>query len=104
MWASHIAYASAIVFDVEVTHESLAGHRCQEGNIELGEYPSRKELYLNNFLEQFVPGTFFDWILAVGYRPHTPRWVSKIAGYTGAIEGSITHIRGGIEGFTHGCI
>jgi len=105
MWVAHIVYAGSTIFDVEVTHQGLASHRCVEGNIELGTNPTRRALYLDNFLTEFVPETFFDWITAAGARAsHLPRWYWKPVGYIGATAGTIIHVRGGIQWFTHGCM
>jgi hypothetical protein len=105
MWAAHIVFAGATLFDAEVTHEGLANHRCAEGNIDLGPSPSRKELYMDNLLLQFVPETLFDWVGAVGVRAaHAPRWAWKPVGYEGAALGTVVHLRAGIQWFTHGCM
>ena len=105
MWAAHIVYAGAIVFDAEVTHAGLANHRCAEGNVDLGTDPSRKDLYMENFLTEFAPETLLDWLGAFAARgTHTPRWFWKQAGYVGATGGTIAHLHGGIEWFTHGCM
>jgi hypothetical protein len=105
MWLVHGVFAGATVFDIEVTHEGLAKHKCVEGNLELGQHPSRKDLYVDSFLEEFVPETFFDWLGAAGARAaHEPRRWWKSIGYIGATGGTIVHVRGGMQWFTHGCM
>lgn len=106
MWAAHMVLAGSMVFDAEVTHQGLAHHRCVEGNIDIGEHPSRKALYLDD-LVQFLPATLlFDWFIGgVGGRAsHANRWLSQPLKFEGALIGSVVHIRGGIQWFTHDCM
>jgi len=94
-WAVHGMFLDSIIYDAELTHQGLAHHRCVEGNINLGQHPSRGEIYRNNLLEQFVPLTFMDWALG--------KYVWKGLGYEGATMGSVIHFRGGTKWLTSGC-
>ena len=50
------------MFDIEVTHQGLAHHKCVEGNEELGYTPSRGKMYRNDML--FIAGvTIADSVL-----------------------------------------
>jgi hypothetical protein len=91
----HGTFLASIVYDAELTHQGLAHHRCVEGNINLGEHPSRGDVYRNNLLEQFVPITVMDWFLG--------KYVWKGIGYEGATIGSVIHFRGGTKWLTSGC-
>ena len=90
-------YLGTIVFDVETTHQGLAHHRCQEGNLELGPRPSRGELYRDNLLKEYLPLTAINLLLQAAWRgdgqPKAWKWVPLI----GAGYGSTVHLRGGIE-------
>lgn len=104
MWAAHIVYLGAIVFDAETTHQGLAHHRCAEGDDALDSLPSRGSLYINNILFEFVPETALDTLIAyTGRIWHLPRGYWKPAGYLGATWGSIDHFRGGIQWYSRGC-
>lgn len=99
-WAAHIVLASSMIFDVEMTHEGIAHHRCEEGNSDLKAHPSRSELYLDN-LEQFAPIVVMDWLGSATLRHgHLPRWAWKSIAYFGPVYGSTMHIKGGVEWYT----
>jgi hypothetical protein len=40
-WVAHGLFLDSIIYDAELTHQGLAHHRCVEGNINLGQRPSR---------------------------------------------------------------
>ena len=94
-WVAHGIFLDSIIYDAELTHQGLAHHRCVEGNVNLGQHPSRAEIYRNNLLEQFLPLTIMDWALG--------KYVWKGLGYEGATMGSVVHFRGGTKWLTSGC-
>jgi hypothetical protein len=99
-WAAHVILASSMIFDVEMTHEGIAHHRCEEGNSDLNAHPSRSELYLDN-LEQFAPIVVIDWLGSAAFRAHhLPRWARMSIGYLGPSIGSAKHIKGGVDWYT----
>ena len=100
MWAAHFVLASSMIFDVEMTHEGIAHHRCVEGNSDVRSYPSRSELYLDN-LKQFAPIVVMDWLGSAAFRAHhLPRWARMSLGYLGPGIGSAKHFKGGIDWYT----
>lgn len=104
MWITHAVYVGSIVFDVEVTHQGLAHHVCQERNPDVGPQPSRSTLYFNTLAKEAAPIILADWLSEAAIRAlHEHRWFGKAVGSTGAITGTIIHLRGGIEWYTHGC-
>jgi hypothetical protein len=99
-WGAQIFLAGAMVVDVEATHQGIAHHKCVEGNSGLNRYPSRSELYLDNF-EQFAPIVLIDGLSALAFRhAHLPRWAWKATLYGGPIYGSAVHLKGGTEWLT----
>jgi hypothetical protein len=91
--SAHAAYLGAIIYDVEVTHQGLAHHKCLEGNG--GDpTPSRGELY-GKTLATFAATAGFDWLLARHKVPVVP--------YLLPIAGTVVHLRGGTQWFTEGC-
>jgi hypothetical protein len=55
-------WLGGIAYDVELTHEGIAHHRCEEGNIDLSRHPSRGELYRSD-LPEYVIGTAFNLVI-----------------------------------------
>jgi len=101
MWAAHMVLAGSMIFDVEVTHEGVAHHRCQEGNLDLHSHPSRGELYRDN-LFQFGPIMVMDWLAAKAARNgHLGRRYWKPIGYIGPVYGGFMHFRGGTKWLTN---
>ena len=85
---------ASVIYDVEVTHQGLAHHRCVEGNEFLAGHPSRGQLYLVN--GGFALGEFgVDYLL---HRAHV-HWIDNM----GAVAGGIVHFQAGSTWFTHGC-
>ena len=100
MWAATIFQAGATIFDIEMTHEGVAHHKCVEGNLSLARHPSRSELYLDN-LEEFAPAVVLNGLGVLGLRAaHLPRWYWRTAGYFSPVYGSTIHLRGGIHWYT----
>jgi|HubBroStandDraft_6_1064221.scaffolds.fasta_scaffold387996_2 hypothetical protein len=99
--SAHGAFLAAIVYDVEVTHQGSAHHKCPEGNLglDLGLYPGRSQMYRNNLLEQFLPITAWDYLMAKMKPPKSFSWLP----YVGATAGVGVHVRGGTEWLTGGC-
>jgi hypothetical protein len=98
--AAQAFLAGSMIFDVEATHQGIAHHKCEEGNLELQRHPSRGELYLDN-LEQFAPMVLMEGLSAMALRhAHLPRWAWKTMLYAGPIEGSPGHIRAGTKWLT----
>ncbi len=90
---AHAAYLGAIVYDIEVTHQGLAHHKCVE---ETGtdRIPSRGELYGKD-LPVFAASMGLDWLLARYKIPYMP--------YVLPAAGTVVHVRGGTKWFTEGC-
>jgi hypothetical protein len=57
--ATQVVWLGGIAYDVELTHEGIAHHRCEEGNIHLNRHPSRGELYRSD-LPEYAIGTAFN--------------------------------------------
>jgi hypothetical protein len=89
---AHAAYLSADVFDIEMTHQGLAHHNCVEGGFDGGRKPSRTELYAVDMIV-FAVTTGLDSLFQ---KDHPPKWASWIP-YMGAVSGTVTHLKGGIE-------
>lgn len=101
MLVADMVLASSMLLDTEVTHEGIAHHRCEEGNLSLPGHPSRGELYTYNLLE-FAPITLFDWWVAKAVRNgHLPRWYWKSISYMGPVGGSVSHFQGGVRWLTN---
>lgn len=100
MWAANIFLAGATIFDIEMTHEGIAHHKCVEGNLDLARHPSRGELYFDN-VKAFAPMVLMGGLGALsGRAAHLPRWAWKTLGYIGPGYGSTIHLRGGIHWYT----
>jgi hypothetical protein len=98
--AANIFFAGATIFDIEMTHEGIAHHKCVEGNLSLARHPSRFELYFDN-LQDFAPAVVLNGVGLLGLRAaHLPRWYWKAAGYFSPVYGSTIHLRGGIHWYT----
>jgi hypothetical protein len=98
--AANIFLAGATIFDIEMTHEGIAHHKCVEGNLALSRQPSRGELYFDN-LQQFVPVVVISGLTALsGRAAHLPVWFWKTMEYMGPVYGSTIHLRGGIHWYT----
>ena len=98
--AANIFLAGTTIFDIEMTHEGIAHHKCVEGNLALTRHPSRGELYFDN-LQQFVPVVVISGLTALsGRAAHLPVWFWKTMEYMGPVYGSTIHLRGGIHWYT----
>jgi len=86
--ATQAFWTGAIAYDVELTHQGLAHHKCLEGNKILGEHPGRGELYRSNLPEYFF-GTAFSY---VALRLVAKAFMLEFPGYA-----SFRHIQGGSE-------
>jgi hypothetical protein len=91
--SAHAAYLGAIIYDVEVTHQGLAHHKCLEGSGS-DPTPSRGELY-GKTLATFAATVGLDWFLARHKIPIVP--------YVLPIAGTVVHVRGGTQWFSEGC-
>ena len=97
MWAATIFQAGATIFDIEMTHEGVAHHKCVENNLTLARHPSRSELYLDN-LQEFAPAVVLNGLGVLGLRAaHLSRWYWRTVGYFSPAYGSTIHLRGGIH-------
>jgi len=90
---AHAAYLGAIVYDIEVTHQGLAHHKCVEGT-GADPTPSRGQLYGKD-LPVFAASAGLDWLLAKYKIPYLP--------YVLPVAGAVVHVRGGTKWFTEGC-
>jgi hypothetical protein len=99
--AAHVAFLGALAYDIEVTHQGLARHKCPEGDLAagLGSHPGRSALYRDDLLEQFLPITAWDFLMAKLKPPRPFFWLP----YMGATAGVSSHVRAGTEWFTGGC-
>lgn len=90
-WVFHGAMLASTIYDVEITHEGLAHHKCVENSFE-NQYPSRGDLYKTNL--PFIAGfTVADLLL---------RKVGVPFGYYVApAVGSFKHLRGGTKWLTN---
>jgi len=91
--AAHAAYLGAIVYDIEVTHQGLAHHKCLEAT-GADRTPSRGQLYGKD-LPIFAASTGLDWLLAKYQIPYMP--------YVLPVAGTVVHVHGGTKWFTEGC-
>ena len=89
--AAQSFWLGSIVYDVELTHEGLAHHKCVEGNGE-NPYPSRGELYKGHIIEYAV-GTLVNWM--------SMRYVGKPLMFVFPAYGSYEHLRGGTKWLTN---
>lgn len=94
-WITHgIFLPASVVYDVEVTHQGLAHHKCIEGNPILRGHPSRGQLYLLD--GGAALGEFgLDYLL---HRAHL-KYVDNVS----AVIGGVFHFQAGSTWFTHGC-
>jgi hypothetical protein len=79
------AWLGAITYDVELTHQGLAHHRCVEQNGD-SQHPSRGALYLGS-LPEFAVGTAWNWLAA--------KYVWKPLILEFPVYSGLEHIRGG---------
>jgi hypothetical protein len=91
--AAHAAYLGAIVYDIEVTHQGLAHHKCLE-KTGGDPSPSRGELYGKD-LPVYAASAGLDWVLAKYKIPYMP--------YVLPVAGTVVHVQGGTKWFTEGC-
>lgn len=100
MWAATIFLTGAAVFDIEMTHQGVAHHKCVEGNLSLARHPSRFELYFDNF-QDLAPKVLLNSLAVLGMRAaHLPRRYWKPVGYAGPLYAGAVHLRGGIQWYT----
>ena len=90
---AHSAFLGSIVYDVELTHQGLAHHKCVEGNDEA--HPSRGGLYAND-LAVFGAITGLDAFIKYG----TKGWFGKAYSIAAPIPGTILHFKGGTKWLT----
>jgi hypothetical protein len=90
---AYSVFLGSVVYDVEVTHQGLAHHKCQELNGN-SRTPSRGNLYARQ-LPIFGVATALGLFMRAGRLPLAP--------YAPAITGTVISIRGGTQWFTHGC-
>jgi len=60
--------AGSMIFDSEITHQGIAHHNCVERNLDVGRYPSRGELYFDNFVGEFAPLFALEWVGGLAMR------------------------------------
>jgi hypothetical protein len=90
---AHVVELSSILYDVEMTHEGLAHHKCAEGGGGITEtHVSRKELYTNDLLP-FAVLTGLDVLFKYTMREKHVAWVP----YVYPVYGSILHFKGGTQ-------
>ena len=95
---AHVGELSSILYDVEMTHEGLAHHKCAEGGGGTTErHVSRNELYVNNLIP-FAATTGLDVLFKYMMRERSLAWVP----YASSAYGTILHLKGGTEWAT-GC-
>jgi hypothetical protein len=96
----HGIYLASNVFDIEMTHQGLAHHRCVEGGFDGGQHPSRGELYRGD-LPVFGFLTFMDILFKMEYnRPDIrTKWLVWMP-FSFAGWGTMGHLRGGIKWYT----
>jgi hypothetical protein len=97
MWAATMFLTGAAIFDIEMTHQGVAHHKCIEGNLSLANHPSRFELYFDNF-QDLAPKVLLNSLAVLGMRAaHLPRRYWKPVGYAGPLYAGAIHLRGGIQ-------
>jgi hypothetical protein len=81
--------AAVATFDVEMTHQGLAHHRCVEANPGLPLHPSRGQLYRSDAMEEATVAGFGFLSTKLGL----PRWITlAMLPYPAEV-----HIRGGMS-------
>lgn len=99
MWAVHTLLLGSMVFDVEVTHQGLAHHKCIEGDHIFGDGPSRADMYADN--APAAAGVIvMDALLAAAARNHGHFRHWKLFGYGIATVSSVLHLEGGTKWLT----
>jgi len=87
-------FLASIIYDVEMTHQGLAHHRCVEDSFE-NPYPSRADLYKKDLI-LFAGLTAMDLLLKkAGDDLDLPPFVTAMGGNMGAIIGTLKHVHGG---------
>jgi hypothetical protein len=97
----HGIYLASDVFDIEMTHQGLAHHKCAEGGFDGGQHPSRGELYRGD-LPVVGIFTLLDVLFKLEYNKpdnHT-KWLAW-APFTFAGWGTAVHLRGGIKWYAN---
>lgn len=89
---AHSAYLAANVFDIEMTHQGVAHHKCVEGGFDGDRHPSRGEMYATD-MGIFAALTTFDWLFAKAQPPKAFKWMPLM----GATWGTTVHLKGGID-------
>ena len=90
--AAHAIFLGANVFDIEMTHQGAAHHRCVEGGFDGDPHPSRGEMYRNDGIV-FAALTLMDFAFQKAHPPRAFSWVP----YMGSTYGTAVHLKGGIE-------
>jgi len=90
----HGAYLAANVFDIEMTHQGVAHHKCVEGGFDGDPHPSRKEMYVID-MTIFTVVTGLDYLFAKG---HPPKWLP--VQYVMPSIGIGKHLKGGIAWYS----
>ena len=90
---THAALAGATVYDIEMTHQGLAHHRCVEQNGGTPN-PSRGRLYAQQ-LGYFAGITLMDvGLKALGNRLQSPR-MGELLSSIAPVIGTAKHVNGG---------
>jgi hypothetical protein len=92
---AHGVYLASNVFDIEMAHQGLAHHNCQEGGFNGDPHPSRGELYAVD-MSIFAAVTSLDWVFARSNPPKAFRWMP----FMGSTWGTVLHLRGGVQWYT----
>lgn len=91
---SHSIELIATVYDVEMTHQGLAHHKCVEANQTFGPHPGRSELYKDNLLV-FGATSAFDFIF--------DKYVWRPFSLVSPTYASYVHFKGGTSWLRGGC-
>jgi len=83
--AAQSFYLGSIAYDVELTHQGLAHHKCVEDSSE-NPHPSRGDLYRGHIMEYSV-GTVWDWLVM--------KYIGKYLVLEWPAMASVEHLRGG---------
>jgi hypothetical protein len=95
--AAHAVFLASVVYDVELTHQGIARHRCVEQNRDLPLHPSRGQSYTEALIP-FAVMTGFDVLVQSRHFEKKVGWLA----YTGAGYGTFVHISGGTS-WLSGC-
>jgi len=97
----HGVYLAANVFDIEMTHQGIAHHRCVEGGFDGERHPARGEMYAID-MTVLTFSTLVDALFK--YELNQPnnhtKWLAWTP-FTLAGWGTVGHLRGGIKWYAN---